>query len=158
MNEAEEALENALGTRLRRTSGDRLSRLLMSAFPCTVGRLDWQRARSVELRPAPKERAHGANLGTGGFETSKYVDDVILFLTSCFVQHDIVDNWVAFVGDDMSVEYEVERAALPDLLRAVADIPDHKYIFALDASWCFMWSLEDDLYFGLRPWGPDRSG
>jgi len=31
----------------------------------------------------------------------------------------------------------------------VADLPEHRYVFALDYSWCLMWSDEEDLFFGL---------
>ncbi len=36
-------------------------------------------------------------------------------------------------------------------LRAIAGVPDHKYVLALDAAWCLGWTAEDDLYFSLAP-------
>ncbi len=140
-----------LGDRLRRVDGDRLSRLLTSSFPFTVGRLDWQKARSVIEHPAPLARANGANVSPDGFHTSAYVREVVSFFRDCTKRNNTADEWVAFVSESVTAEYEVKLSAVPDLLATVADVPDHKYVFGLDGSWCLMWSFEDDLYFGLRP-------
>lgn len=35
----------------------------------------------------------------------------------------------------------------------MTEIPENKYVFPPDASWCFLWSFEDDLYFGRCPTG-----
>jgi hypothetical protein len=151
MDEVEQQLESLLRERLRKAEGTRLSRVLMANFPCTAGRVDWRKARDVLERPAPPARAHGANISSEGFQTSAYVAEVVSFFNECVLRHGIADEWVAFVGDSMDTEYEVALSAAPELLAIVAEVPDHKYIFALTGAWCLMWSFEDDLYFGLCP-------
>jgi hypothetical protein len=151
MDDVEEQLMVMLGDQLVRADGFRLSRVLMSRFPCLVGRIDWRMAREVVERQAPSSRALGANESGCGFQTSSYVDEVVSFFGNCTTRHGITDEWVAFVGDSMDAEYEVKRSAIPALFALVADLPDHKYIFGLDGSWCLMWSFEDNLYFGLCP-------
>lgn len=151
MISTEERLEGALGARLRRVEGSRLSDVLTRSFLCVAGRIDWRRARDVSEKLAPPERAEGANLPGGAFQTSDYVAEVEVFLMECMRRHGLRDEWVGFIGDSMHSDYEVQLSVVPDLLRMVCDIPDHKYIFALDGAWCMMWSFEDDLYLGFRP-------
>lgn len=150
MGGADEDLNRIAKGRVRRIEGSRLSRLLISNFPCVAGRIDWRKARDVIEYPAPPSRALGANVVESGFQTSTYASTVSSFLLACLERHRISAEWVAFVGDSMESEYEVELSAVPEVLKAVAEVPDHKYIFGLDGSWCLMWSFEDDLYFGLR--------
>lgn len=152
MGDVEVRLEKALGVQLRRVAGSRLDQVLRANFPITCGRVDWRRVKNLVECAAPAERAQGANRADGGFQTSMYVDVVIAFLDDCLRHASIADAWVGFASDTMlGTEYEVKLTAVHDLLREVAEVPDHKYVFGLDGSWCFMWSFEDDLYFGLRP-------
>jgi len=105
----------------------------------------------VVEKPAPATRSLGANVGGDSLQTAQYVEEVIAFFNACVQLHSLSDGWVAFVGDSMGHEYEVDMSAVPELLRIVSDVPDHKYVFSLRGAWCFMWSFEGDLYFGLRP-------
>jgi hypothetical protein len=84
-------------------------------------------------------------------KTLACVADVVAFFEECAARHGLTDEWVAFTPDSLEIEYEVQRVALPELLSAVSERADHKYIFALDGSWCSMWSFEDHLYFGFPP-------
>jgi len=69
----------------------------------------------------------------------------------CLRHRDRPDDWVVYIGDNSDCDYEVKLEAVGELLDEVAEIPEHKYVFPPDASWCFMWSFEDDLHFGRRP-------
>ena len=129
--EDNERLHSELGSRVRRSDGNRLSRILMASFPCSVGRVDWRKARSVAEKPAPASRSLGANVGEDSLQTAQYVEEVIAFFTECVRLHSFSDDWVAFVGDSMDHEYEVEMSSVPELLRIVSEVPDHKSIFSL---------------------------
>lgn len=130
MEDVKHQIETNLGNQARRAEGNRLSNLLMSKFPCTLGRIDWRGARFVSEKAAPVERAQGANRPDGGFQASAYVGEVALFLNDQLSRNGRHDEWVAFVGDSIPHEYEVRREAVPALLRAVSEVPDHKYVFA----------------------------
>jgi hypothetical protein len=141
-----------LGDRVVRVDGRSLSPPLDSAFPLVLGGIDWTKVPGVIQRDAPPERAAGANLGLGTLDTRAYVQQVVSFFASCMSTVGAAsDSWVAYSGDNTDAEYKVRLDAVGELLDELADVPEHKYVFALDASWCFMWSFEDDLYFGLRP-------
>jgi hypothetical protein len=151
MDDIELQIEAVLRERVRKCSGNDLSSLLMRKFPCASGRIDWRRAKNVVFKPAPPARVTGANTPGGAFQTAEYVHQVSAFLDECWAAYDVADEWVAFVGDSMCSEYEVMRLAVSELLCVVSEVPDHKYVFALDGTWCFMWSFEDDMYFGWQP-------
>ena len=142
MTEVEDRLQRALGTRVRQAEGAWRSYKLMKRFPYLIGSIDWKRARQVSER-----HAHEQPPADSGHDPQH----VVAFLDECSRKHNLTDEWVAFVGYSFDHEWEVERAALPELLALVSDVADHKYIFALDASWCSMWSFRDELYFGFPP-------
>lgn len=132
-----------------------LSTILSSAFPFVMGRVDWTQVPDVLFRPAPPERKQGANLGPASLDTKRYAQQVSAFFDDCMRKIGAHDLWVAYVGDDTEPEYKVRLESVGELLDEVADLPEHKYLFALDGSWCFMWNFEDELYFGRRP---ERAG
>ncbi len=129
-------IQRQLGSRVRVRRDTELSERLMLKFPFTLGRIDWLRVpRHVSLVLQPSE----------------HVANVLAFLEKELVGAGCVDTWAAYIGDSMDEEYEVERSALPVFLQIIESIPDHKYIFSLDASWCLMWSMECHVDFGLAP-------
>jgi hypothetical protein len=161
MHELERSLPDLLGTRLRRAEGAWRSYLLMKKFPWSAGRLDWQRARNVVRRPAvARESRNDAGItskesrGTAEITSVERAHDMLRYLNECMREHALTDSWVVFVADSFDHEYEVQWQALPELLQAVRGLRDHRYIFALDVSWCAMWSVEGTFYFGLPPLQP----
>jgi hypothetical protein len=129
-------IQRQLGARVRVRRNTELSERLMLKFPFTLGRIDWLSvSRHVSLV----------------LPSSEHVAKVLAFLEKELVSAECVDSWAAYIGDSMDEEYEVERSALPVLLQIVESIPDHKYIFSLDGSWCLMWSMEGHVDFGLAP-------
>ena len=129
-------IQRQLGARVRVRRDTDLSEKLMLKFPFALGRIDWLSVpRHVSL----------------ALPSSEHVAKVLAFLEKELVSAECVDSWAAYTGDSMDEEYEVERAALPEFLLIVESIPDHKYIFSLDASWCLMWSMEGHVDFGLAP-------
>jgi len=147
-----------LGERVVRVDDRSLSPILSSGFPFLVGRLDWTKVPDASFRPAPPERKHGANLGPESLDTRSYAQQVSAFFNECMLKIGASDSWVAYVGDNTEPEYKVRLDSVGELMDEVSDVPEHKYIFALDASWCFMWDFEDELYFGRRPSSGKRIG
>jgi hypothetical protein len=146
-----------LGQRVIRVDGEMLSASLLAAFPCAVGRVDWRKVPGTVFRQAPPERSAGANNGPGTLDTRAYVAEVVRFFRECVsATGDAPDSWVIFIGDNLECDYKVQLSAVGELFEEVADVPQHKYVFPANCSWCFMWSFEDDLYFGLRPSRPLR--
>ena len=146
-----DAIVRRLGDNVVRDDSDRLSKILMSAFPFAHGVPDWSQALRVVRRDPPPERSRGANAGPDSLDSKQYAAQVVEFFSECMAQYGIVDDWVMYVGDNTEAEYRVRRIAVPMLLDEVADIPEHKYIFSHDAKWCFGWSFSDELSFGFRP-------
>jgi hypothetical protein len=150
MTEVEERMAQELGPRLRCAEGAWRSHILMRRFPHVVGSIDWHRAHDVSAARASDGASHRVSAANEtGDETD--CDHAIAFLSECCKRHALTDEWVAFVGYSLDHEYEVQMSALPELLRLVSDVRDHKYIFALDGSWCSMWSRKNELYFGFPP-------
>jgi len=117
-----------------------LSAVLRSRFPFTLGRVDWRFVPgSTTKEESPIE-----------LDRDTEVDHAVAFLLQCLesAKHD--PKFVAVVGDNTDEEYEVLLSDLPELLRDI-DKPEHKYVFALDGSWCLLWSLEGQLGFGIAP-------
>ncbi len=142
-----------------RVDDESLSAVLLSAFPFVAGRIDWTKVPGARRREAPPERLAGANLGPGTLDTRSYVNVVRQFFFECVSETgEPADSWVVYVGDNGDCDYKVQLGAVDELLEQVAEVPEHKYIFSSDASWCFMWSFEDDLYFGRRPPAKERGG
>jgi hypothetical protein len=155
----EDPVVRRLGDRVIRVDGENLSTSLLSAFPFIAGQIDWTRVPGALLREAPPGRASGANLGLGTLDTRAYAEQVKKFFAECVSSIGApADYWVVYVGDNRECDYRVQLGAVGDLLDEVADAPEHKYIFPPDASWCFMWSFEDDLHFGLCPPVKARGG
>jgi hypothetical protein len=121
----------------------------MKTFPFAVGRVDWRRVPEARIQWAPGDRGLGANSPDVPFQTEKYLPVVISFFAGAIAAHGIDDEWVAFCSDSVEEEFEVRRDHVPRVLELSAEVPDHKYVFSLEGRWCFMWSMEDDLYFGL---------
>jgi hypothetical protein len=156
--EDEDPILRRLGERILPVD-EGLSTSLLSAFPFVAGRIDWTNVPGALFRVAPPERAAGANLGPGTLDTREYVEQVKQFFAECVSgTGNPADYWVVYVGDNGDRDYKVQLGAVGELLDEVADVPEHKYIFPPDASWCFMWSFEDDLHFGLRPSANARGG
>lgn len=148
----DDPLVRRLGKRVVRVDDERLSSVLLSAFPFVAGRIDWTKVPGALIREAPPERAAGANLGPGTLDTRAYVDRVKQFFSECVSGiGPPPDAWLFYIGENGDCDYKVQAGAVAELLDEVADVPEHKYIFPPDASWCFMWSFEDDLHFGRRP-------
>lgn len=150
MRFVEEVLQK-LGDRVRVRGDAGLSRTLLQHFPFAVGRVDWTRVPDARIQWAPPERALGANSPDVPFQTSHYLPVVERFLRNALADYRIEDEWVAFCSDSVDEEFEVRLDSLEVLLRVSSDVPDHKYVFGLNANWCFTWSMEDDLHFGLAP-------
>ncbi|HBQ19577.1 MAG TPA: hypothetical protein DEF51_53445 [Myxococcales bacterium] len=145
-------LVRRLGERVIRVDGARVGAIVESAFPFVLGRIDWRKVPGAQIRVAPPERAAGANCGPGTLDTRSYVEEVKRFFERCVSGTETrPDDWVVYIGDNSDCDYEVKLEAVAELLDEVAEIPEHKYVFPRDASWCFMWSFEDDLHFGRRP-------
>jgi hypothetical protein len=124
---------------------------LRSKFPLDFGRIDWQHVpQHIHVAP-PWVRKPGENGPEVPFQSDEYAVEVFSFLEECLTSAERDDPWVAYTGDSMTEEYEVERSALQEFLQIMAFVPDQKYVFALDASWCLMWSMECQMYFGLTP-------
>jgi len=140
-----------LGDRVRVRGDTRLSRALLRRFPFAVGRVDWTQVPDARFQRAPPERALGANSPDVPFQTSHYLPVVKGFLRKALADYRIEDEWVAFCSDSVDEEFEVRLDSLESLLELSSEVPDHKYLFGMNASWCFMWSMEDDLYFGSAP-------
>jgi hypothetical protein len=148
-----------LGERAIRVDDGSLSTSLLSSFPLAAGRIDWTKVPGALLREAPPERAAGANLGPGTLDTRAYVEQVKQFFSECVLRAGATaEDWVVYVGDNGDCEYRVQLGAVGELLDEIADVPEHKYFFPPDASWCFLWSFGDDLHFGKRPPGKLRGG
>ena len=146
-----ETLEVELWPRLLEAEGvEQLSRALMSRFPFNGSfGLEWRKVRDVTTRPAPPEPPADARLTEYGFLACVGVPEVMAFLAACLQQNDITAERVGLISFSVGSEYEMDLSVLPHVLQVVADLPEHRYVFALDYSWCLMWSDEEDLFFGL---------
>jgi hypothetical protein len=110
------------------------SRRLLETFPFAIGRVDWRRVPGALT---------GAATGN--------VTVALEFLEAGLASLGIDDAWVAFCSDSIEEEFEVRRDRLREVLEVSRDVPDHKYVHSLECRWCFMWTMEDDLYFGAAP-------
>ena len=145
------AVIESLGERIVVRYDNSLSNVLQSRFPFSLGRIDWRRVPDHRVLTAPRERLLGANSKDSLFDSERYVPTVEEFLLQSLNAHHIEDASIAVVSDSIEPEYEIDRSVLRDVLVATIWIPSHWYLFGLDGSWCCMWSMEDDVCFGVAP-------
>jgi len=144
-------IQTRLGERVRVRWDTELSERLKSKFPITLGRIDWRWVPGHIYLAPPSEGKLSASDPELVSQLSDYHLVVLAFFDENLAKAERADSWVAYVGDSMTEEYEVNRSGLLAFIQIVASVADHKYVFALDASWCLMWSMECQLYFGLAP-------
>ena len=118
---------------------------LLSNFKFSLGRLDWSKAKVLKQLAAPSSRVEvGANV-EGGLDIEEYARNVI---TEFFRSSLVKKEWVYAVFD-MEIDTIAFRTKdAEQVFAALSQTPCHRYILPKDASWCFQWSLEDDLVFG----------
>ena len=154
VSEKDDPIVRRLGDRVVRVDDESLWAALTSAFPFAAGRPEWSKVPGAQLRAASPERAAGASLGPRSLDTRRDVEEVKTFFERCVSGTETrPDDWVVYFGDNSVWDYRVELEAVGELLDEMDEIPENKYVFPPDASWCFMWSFEDDLYFGRCPTG-----
>ena len=126
------------GSMIRLSCRKQLDELLLSKYPFDIGRIQWG---SLPDSSYMEQKCDGLD--------SKSLSDFLASIAQQTCTSD--DDIIMFSGDLIEVDLQMAFSVLVGWRKVLLSYPQHVYVFPKDASWCFNYTFEEDMYFGFAP-------
>jgi hypothetical protein len=116
---------------------------LAQTYPVQGSKIDWESVPGAVVRKCLVYPSHGAT----ELEIKEFMD----FYHSIASKFKL-DGEAIYIGDGpmelgMLGRLNTMQSALP----LIFQVPQHHYLVESDFAWCFSWTMEGDMAFGLKP-------
>lgn len=126
--------------------------LIRNCFPIECGRIAWEKVPDAKsnFEAEPYIPTDGINCSDVVGQKADVIGSFLLkFAEGAGIKPQ--DHLIVLGDGCIELPLEMSFAILLDVFRELFSYPQHVYIMLPDASWCFMFSFESDMYFGQSP-------